>query len=421
MRKGGSMSKVYENAMRQLEEAAKVIQLDSHLIEVLENPKNIVQFTIPLRRDNGKVELYHGYRVQHNDARGPYKGGVRYHPQVDLDEVKSLAFWMSIKTAVVGIPFGGAKGGVTVDPKKLSIIEKEYLSRGYVRGIKNNIGPEKDIPAPDVNTDGQVMAWMMDEYTSFAGKHEPAAFTGKPVEVGGMPDREPATGQGGVYVLAEHVESFPDKKKEYTIAIQGFGNVGRFFAEIIHYSDLPFTIIGVSDSSGAVVNKDGIDIPFLVSHKKETGKVCDFESCSNLTEEDFFALDADIFVPAALENALTPERAKKMKAKIVLELANGPTTAEGEKILTEKGVTIIPDVLANAGGVVVSYFEWVQGQSGNLWESEEVQRRLQRLLTASYQDIRALMEQYGIGMRQAAYVLAISRIAKAVELRGIEN
>jgi glutamate dehydrogenase/leucine dehydrogenase len=414
------LASVYENAMRQLKEAAEVAQVDCGIVEILRNPKNIVQFTIPLKRETGETALYQGYRVQHNDARGPYKGGIRFHPKVDLDEVKSLAFWMSIKTGVVGIPLGGAKGGICVDPKELTKGEKERLSRGYVRGLKENIGPERDIPAPDVNTDGQVMAWMMDEYSSLAGKFEPASFTGKPVEIGGMPDREPATGQGGVYVLEEHLKTLKEKK-EYTVAVQGFGNVGRFFAEIVHYTNLPVKVIGVSDSSGAVVNKKGLDIPFLISHKKDTGKVADFKDATNISEEDFFALDVDIFVPAALENAITPGRAKKMKASIVLELANGPTTAEGEKILQEKNTTIIPDVLANAGGVAVSYFEWVQGQSGDIWDSERVQNSLQNLLQKSYGEIRELQQQYSINMRKASYILAITRIAKAIELRGIEN
>lgn len=415
------MGKVYENAMKQLHEAAELIQLDQHIVDILQSPKNTVEFNIPVKMDDDGVKLFRGYRVQHNDARGPYKGGVRFHQNVDIDEVRSLAFWMSMKTAVADIPYGGAKGGVTVDPKKLSDAEKEKIARGYVRGIKDNIGPDRDIPAPDVNTTPQIMAWMMDEYSQLSGKHEPASFTGKPLEVGGAVDREPATGQGGAYVLDEYIKNQKNKKKEYKIAIQGFGNVGRFFAEIIHYAGLPYKIVAVSDSAGAIYNEHGLDIPFVISHKKETGSVMGYENAKNIGEEELFALDVDVFVPAALENSITENRAKKMKAKTILELANGPVVAKAEELLLKNNVAIIPDILANAGGVTVSYFEWVQGKSGERWGSEETQEKLKSILVKSFNDITRIQQQYKTDMRKAAYILAISRIAKAIELKGIEN
>ncbi len=415
------MSNVYKNAMKQLHEAAKLIQLNQHIVEILESPKNTVEFNIPIKMDDGNVALYRGYRVQHNDARGPYKGGIRFHENVDIDEVRSLAFWMSIKTAVAGIPYGGAKGGVTVNPKKLSDSEKEKIARGYVRGIRDNIGPDRDIPAPDVNTTPQIMAWMMDEYSQLSGKQEPASFTGKPLEVGGMVDREPATGQGGAYVLDEYIKNLKPGEKEYTIAIQGFGNVGRFFAEIIHYMGAPYKIVAVSDSGGAIYSQKGFDIPFVISHKTETGSVKGFEGSKAISEEALFALDVDIFVPAALENAIDLTRAKSLKAKTVLELANGPITADGEELLLQEKVTILPDVLANAGGVTVSYFEWIQGKTGEVWDSETVQKKLKTILTKSYYDIEKIKKQYQTDFRKAAYILAISRISKAMEIKGIEN
>jgi len=415
------MSNVYKNAMKQLHEAAKLIQLNQEIVDILESPKNTIEFNIPIKMDDESVRLFRGYRVQHNDARGPYKGGIRFHENVDIDEVRSLAFWMSIKTAVAGIPYGGAKGGVTVNPKKLSESEKEKIARGYVRGIKDNIGPDRDIPAPDVNTTPQIMAWMMDEYSQLSGKYDPASFTGKPLEVGGAIDREPATGQGGVYILDEYIKSLKQKTKEYSIVIQGFGNVGRFFAEIIHYLGKPYKIVAVSDSSGAIYNKNGLDIPFVIAHKNEAGKVADFEGAENISEENLFELDADIFVPAALENSISKDRALKLKAMTVLELANGPVTAEGEEVLLKKGVTIIPDILANAGGVTVSYFEWVQGKTGARWDSDETQSKLKKILVKAYNDIDRIRGQYKTDFRKAAYILAISRISEAIKIRGIEN
>jgi len=419
--KGVGVSQVYRNAMKQLREAAELIQLDKHSIEILENPKNTVEFNIPVNMDNGDIKLFRGYRAQHNDARGPYKGGIRFHQNVDIDEVRSLAFWMSMKTAVVDIPYGGAKGGITVDPKKLSTKEKEKIARGYVRGIKDNIGPDRDIPAPDVNTTPQIMAWMMDEYSQLSGKHEPASFTGKPVEVGGMGDREPATGQGGAYVLDEYVKNQKPQKKEYTIAIQGFGNVGRFFAEVIHYMGAPYKIVAVSDSSGAIYNKDGFDIPFVISHKQETGSVKNYKDSKNISEDELFALDVAVLVPAALENSITSERAKKVNAGTILELANGPVAAEAEVILLKNKVDIIPDILANAGGVTVSYFEWIRGRSGDQWDSSFTQDKLKSILVKSFNDISDIQKEYKTDMRKAAYILAISRIARAMELRGYEN
>jgi glutamate dehydrogenase/leucine dehydrogenase len=411
----------YEGVIKNLHKVGDLIQLDAHIVELLARPQNIVEFSIPVKMDSGEVNIYQGYRVQHNDARGPYKGGIRFHPQVDLNEVKALAFWMSLKSALVDIPYGGAKGGITVDPKTLTHDELEKLSRGYVRAVKDNIGPDRDIPAPDVNTNGQIMAYMMDEYSHLSGKYEPASFTGKPVGAGGMPDRESATGQGGAYVIEEYLKSLPKKKGEYTIAIQGFGNVGQFFAEVIYYMGSPFKIVAISDSRSTVFCKEGIDVPFLISHKKETGSVSGYDKYETLKTEDVLGLDVDILVPAALEGAITSQNAEKVKAGIILELANGPLTVEADEILDKKKVVVLPDILANSGGVIVSYFEWIQGRTGDSWDSGMVQSKLRRKLVTTLGEVSKTAEEYKVSLRDAAYILAISRIAEAIRLRGFNG
>ena len=411
----------YDGAISNLHKVSDIIQLDRHIVEILEKPQNIIEFSIPVKMDSGEVNIFQGYRVQHNDARGPYKGGIRFHPQVDLDEVKALAFWMSLKSSLVDIPYGGAKGGVTVDPRTLSHDELERLSRGYVRAVKDNIGPDRDIPAPDVNTNAQIMAYMMDEYSHMAGKYEPASFTGKPVGAGGMPDRESATGQGGAYVLDEYIKNMPKKKKEYTVAIQGFGNVGQFFAEVVHYMGSPFKIVAVSDSKTTIFNKDGLDIPFLISHKKETGGVTGYDECEELKSGEIVGLDVDILVPAALEGAINSENAASIKADIILELANGPVTTDADKVLDKKGVVVLPDILANSGGVIVSYYEWIQGRTGDVWESEQVQLKLQRKLVKALGEVSKTATEYKVSLRDAAYILSISRIAEAIRLRGFNG
>jgi len=411
----------YEGAINNLRKVSDIIQLDKHIVEILERPQNIIEFSMPVKMDSGDVKIFQGYRVQHNDARGPYKGGIRFHPQVNLNEVKALAFWMSLKSSLVDIPYGGAKGGITVDPKALSHDELEKLARGYVRAVKDNIGPDRDIPAPDVNTNAQTMAYMMDEYSHLSGKYEPASFTGKPVGAGGMPDRESATGQGGAYVIEDFIKSLPKKQKEYTVAIQGFGNVGQFFAEIIHYMGAPFKIVAVSDSRTTVFCGNGLDIPFLISHKKDTGGVAGYDKCEAMGSDEILALNVDILVPAALEGAITSQNAAAVKAKIILELANGPVTTEADEILNNNGVVVLPDILANSGGVIVSYFEWIQGRTGDIWESENVQQKLQRKLVKALSEVSKTAEEYKVSLRDAAYILSISRIAEAIRLRGFNG
>jgi len=407
----------YQNAIKELRKAVDILKLDEHCFEILKDPKKIIEFSLPLKLDNGELKIFQGYRVQHNNDRGPHKGGIRFHPQVDMNEVKALAFWMSIKTAVMGLPYGGAKGGITVDPKKLSKAELQRLSRLYVRALKNDIGPDTDIPAPDVNTNAQIMAWMTDEYSHLVGRDEPASFTGKPVAIGGLADREAATGQGGLYVLDEFLKNQKNEKRNHTIAVQGFGNVGALFAECVHYQSKSLKVVAVSDSQGTAYNNEGIDIPFIISHKKEDGKVSGFDRCKDLGADEIISYDADILVLAALENAITKENASKIKAKIILELANGPITPEAEEILKEKGVVIIPDVLANSGGVTVSYFEWVRGKSGDHWESDIIQEKLKRKMVIAYNEIMKMATTYNTDMRLASYVLAVSRISEAIDLK----
>jgi len=414
-----SETNAYDQALAQLAGAAKVMPMDEGVLNILKTPKKVMLASIPVKMDDGSVRVFEGYRVQHNDARGPHKGGIRFHPHVDLSEVKALAFWMSIKTAVLDVPFGGAKGGVTVDPRELSKGELERLSRGYVRAFHQIIGPKQDIPAPDVYTNPQIMAWMMDEYSAIAGSYEPGSFTGKPLEVGGSIDRDTATAQGGVYVLEEALKHYLPNKKQYTVAVQGFGNAGSVAAEILFYLGEKYKIVAVSDSKGAIYDKKGLDIPFAIGHKKETGGLADYDKAKMITNEDLLALDVDILVPAAFEDTITSKNAAKVQAKIILELANGPVTGEAEKILLNNKIVILPDILANAGGVTVSYFEWVQNNSGLYWDSTEVQARLLTKMQSSFSDVRDLAAEYKTDLRTAAYLLAISRIAKAQDLRGL--
>ncbi len=415
------MSKInpYEQALIQLATAAKIMPMDENVLEVLRTPKNIQLAEISIMMDDGNKQVFHGYRVQHNDARGPYKGGIRFHPDVDIDEVKALAFWMSIKTAVLDVPFGGAKGGVAVDPKQLSKAELQKLARGYVRAFFEVIGPKQDIPAPDVYTNPQIMAWMMDEYSIIAGCHEPGSFTGKPLEVGGSIDRDTATAQGGVYVLEEALKHYLPSKKQYTVAVQGFGNAGAVAAELLYYFDDKYKVVAVSDSRSGLFDAKGLDIPFAVAYKKENGTLKDYDDAKMITNEELLALDVDILVPAAFEDTITSKNADKVKAKIILELANGPITADAEKEILKNKTIILPDILANAGGVTVSYFEWVQNNSGLYWESEEIQARLSKKMSTSFKSVKDLASEYKTDLRTAAYLLAISRIAKAQELRGL--
>ncbi len=410
------MANPFQNAQKQLKKAADVINLEPNVLEVLKTPKRILQVSIPVRMDDGNVKVFEGYRVQHNDARGPFKGGIRFHPKTNLNEVKALAFWMAIKCAVAGIPMGGGKGGVTVDPKKLSQGELERLSRGFAEAFKDFIGPEKDIPAPDVYTNPQIMAWIADEFSRIKGHNVPGVVTGKPLEVGGSEGRGSATAQGGFYVLSKAVKNLKIDPEKSTMAIQGFGNAGSIMADLA--SKAGYKVVAVSDSKGGIYNPQGLDIKKVIEYKKEQGTVSDFYGAQNITNKKILELPCDILVPAALENAIDKNNAGRVKAKIVLELANGPLTPEADEKLFKKGVLVIPDVLANAGGVTVSYFEWVQNLANYYWTEREVLEKLKPIMVKGFSNIWAIKEKYNVDMRTAAFILAIERIGKAMKLKG---
>jgi glutamate dehydrogenase len=421
------MATQFDKCINKLKETCEVIQKTNPAyaiagamrdeVEILEHPQRVVEVSIPTLMDDGSLKVFTGYRVQHNDIRGPFKGGIRYHPQVDLDEVKSLAFWMTIKCAVVDIPYGGGKGGITVDVKQLSQGEIERLTRGYVRAIANIVGPDKDIPAPDVYTNPQIMAWFMDEYSHIQGYNVPGVVTGKPVEIGGSLGRDTATAQGGYYVLSSLLEKIDLKKEDISIAIQGFGNAGMNFARIAARNG--HKVVAVSDSKGGIYNPDGLDVEQVIEHKAQAGSVMGLAGAKDVTNAELLELPVSILVPAALENAITAENVANIKAKIVLELANGPTNVEASAQLFKAGTIVIPDVLANAGGVIVSYFEWVQNIRHFYWDMDKVQANLSKQMAKAFSDVWAGMEKHQVDMRTAAYVVAIERLTKALKIRGI--
>lgn len=410
----------FKNALKQLENAAKKIELEESVLEILKNPKRILIVNIPVKMDSGKIEVFKGYRAQYNDALGPFKGGIRFHPDVSLSEVKALSAWMTWKCSVVGIPYGGGKGGIIVDVNKLSQGELERLSRGYVQALRDFIGPEKDIPAPDVNTDPQIMGWMMDEFSRMHGYNVPGVVTGKPIEVGGTRGRKFSTSQGGVYVFEKIVEKLELDPKKIKIAIQGFGNVGYFAAEIL--VALGYNVVAVSDSKGGIVLDDGeektLNAKEIMKYKEATGSVIDYPGTRNITNEELLELDVDVLMPAALENVIIEKNADKIKAKLIVELANGPITPEADKILEKKGVTIVPDILANAGGVIVSYFEWVQNLQNYYWSEKENIGRLKEIIENAFDEVwgkKCCLED--CSLRLAAYAVAVERVAKAEKIR----
>ena len=406
----------FKSALKQLNNAAKLMNLDPDIHEKLKMPKRELHISVPVKMDDGSIKVFEGYRVQYDDTRGPAKGGIRFHPDADINEVKALAFWMTFKCATVGIPFGGAKGGVTVDPKKLSETETERLSRSFIRQLRDFIGPEKDIPAPDVYTTPQIMGWMMDEYSQLHGKNSPAVITGKPLEIGGSEGRGYATAQGGVYCTLKLAEKLK-LKKGATVVIQGYGNAGSYMAKIL--AKKGYKIIAVSDSKGGVLDNKGLDPIKVEKHKAKTGSVADFAGAKNITNEQILELKCDILVPAALENVITDKNAGRIKAKAIIELANGPTTPEADAKLVKKKIIVVPDILANAGGVTVSYFEWVQNLTNYYWSEKEVLAKLEPIMDKSFDLVWKNTEKYDCDMRTGAYILATDRIAKAMQARGV--
>ncbi|MGB9748831.1 MAG: Glu/Leu/Phe/Val family dehydrogenase [Candidatus Woesearchaeota archaeon] len=406
----------FENAKKQFIQVAENIGIKKEIIDYLSEPKRIIEVYFPVRMDSGKTIMFKGYRVQHNDSLGPFKGGIRFHPQVNLSEVKALAMWMTWKCAIAGIPFGGGKGGVAVNPKELSNSELERLSRSYIRAIFDFIGEDVDIPAPDVNTNSQIMAWMLDEYEKIKGRKSPGVITGKPIEVGGSKGREMATSLGGYFILEETLEKTGIKANK--IAIQGIGNVGGGIAKILY--DKGFKIVGISDSTAGLYNDKGLNIPELLEFKKSGGSFKDYNKAKKISNDELLELNVDVLIPAALENQITEKNANKIKAKIVLELANGPTTLEADKILKEKNILVVPDVLANSGGVSVSYCEWVQNKQGYYCDEEEVNERLSKIMKNAFRSVYDVMKEKNISMREAAYAVAITKVARAVELKGFQ-
>jgi glutamate dehydrogenase/leucine dehydrogenase len=406
-----------DTALEQLRIAAEKLELDTGIHEMLKYPKRTLVVSINIRMDDGSIKTFTGCRVQHNDARGPFKGGIRYHPDVTLDEVTALAMWMTWKCAVVDIPYGGAKGGVCCNPKEMSMGELERLTRRYISLIFDLIGPYRDVPAPDVYTDAQTMAWIMDTYSQMKGYSIPECVTGKPLSVGGSEGRAEATSLGVMFCVREAAKLLGLKMKNAQMVVQGFGNVGWNAAKIAY--DWGCKIIGVSDSSGGIYCPEGLNPYKVYQHKTKTGSVVDFEQCKNLTNEELLELECDILVPAALENQITKTNAANIKAKIIAEGANGPTTPEADKMLNEKGVLLVPDILANSGGVTVSYFEWVQNLTREHWTLEEVNQKLENKIVKAFNDVYKTSEDEEEPMRTAALMLGVGRVAEAIRTLGL--
>jgi len=420
---------VFENALIQLGRVADLIKLDKTYLEILSKPEREINVNFPVKMDDGKVKMFQGFRMQYNSARGPYKGGIRFHQEVSDYEVKALSFWMAMKCAVVNIPLGGGKGGVIVDPKKLSKKELENLSRSYVRAIFDCIGPNKDIPAPDVNTTPEIMAWMSDEYRKLKVKSLKSkvaskkskikdaewlpTFTGKPIKKGGSLGRTEATALGGYFVLCEALKKIKTDKN-VTVAVQGVGNVGYNIAQILA-SDERFCVVAVSDSRSGVYNKDGIDLKKVMQQKEKTGSVSGLTDTKKITNSELLELDVDVLVPAAIENQITADNANRIKANIILEMANGPTTPDADKILHKNKKVVIPDILANAGGVTVSYFEWLQNMDSKYWSLEEVNTKLAKTMKKSFADVWKEASKHKVDLRMGADALAVERIIKKIK------
>ncbi|HLI87910.1 MAG TPA: Glu/Leu/Phe/Val dehydrogenase, partial [Ktedonobacteraceae bacterium] len=407
----------YEMAVAQFDEAAERLGLSQPMRAILRKPKRELTVNFPVRMDNGDVEMFTGYRVQHNINRGPAKGGIRFSPQVSLDEVRALAMWMTWKCAVVGIPFGGAKGGVICDPHRMSRAELERMTRRYATEISLLIGPDSDIPAPDMNTNPQVMAWIMDTYSMHRGYSVPAVITGKPLSIGGSEGRLEATGRGVQVVTREALLDLDMEPDNCSVIVQGFGNVGSVAARLLH--EMGCKIVGLSDIRGGVYNPNGIDVHRALRHSREHGTLAGLTDTEPVTNDELLELPCDVLIPAALENQLTRRNAARIQARLVIEAANGPTTPEADAILNERGVTVVPDILANAGGVTVSYFEWVQDLQRFFWAEHEINDRLEKIMKRSYRAVRSKAEEQQVDLRMGAYLLAVARVAEATELRGV--
>ncbi len=410
-------SEFLEDVLRKVKEAVEITGYDSSYYEVLRYPKVQLTVSIPVRMRDGSVRTFIGYRVQHSNARGPYKGGIRYYPTTDLDEVTALAMLMTYKCAVVDLPYGGAKGGVACNPKELTRDELERLTRRYTYMIYDIIGPYKDIPAPDVYTDAQVMAWIMDTYSQLAGRQTPEVVTGKPVALGGSEGREEATGLGTAIGLREAAKALNMGIKGLRVAVEGFGNVGSYAAMYLH--EWGAKVVAVSDSKGGVYNPEGLNVPKLIEHKKRTGTVLGFEGAKEITDEELLHLDVDALVPAAVEGTINARTVHDVKAKIVSEGANGPVTSDADRVLSEKGVFVVPDILANAGGVTVSYFEWVQNLKREKWTKEEVLAKMEAKLVKAFHDVLNTSRKYAVSSRMGAMCLAVERVCEAIKLLNI--
>lgn len=411
------MENPLDNALRQLDIVAGLLDIDPGIHEILKHAKTTHTVMVPVRMDDGKVRVFTGYRVQHNDARGPYKGGIRYHPGVNLDEVRALAMWMTWKCAIADLPYGGAKGGVVCNPKEMSLAEKERLTRRYTFMISEFIGPHRDVPAPDVYTDPQTMAWIMDTYSVIKGYLVPEVVTGKPISVGGSEGREEATSRGIAFCVRETSNAFNIGLADASVAVQGFGNVGANLAVFLR--DMGCRVTAVSDSSGGIFSEKGLDVHKLIRFKKETGSVVGFEGGENISNEELLELECDFLAPAAMENQITGNNARKIKARVVVEGANGPTTTEADKILQEQGVLVVPDILANSGGVVASYIEWVQNINRQHWSLEEVNRHLEDKMVKSFDQVHALTKEKGVSMREGALMLGVGRVVEALKTLGL--
>jgi glutamate dehydrogenase (NAD(P)+) len=405
-------------ALKQLDEASKIIGIDKGMHDVLAQPKRILIVSIPTRMDNDEIHVFTGFRSQHNDARGPFKGGIRYHPQVSIDEVKALSMWMTWKCAIANIPYGGGKGGIICNPKQMSTGELERMTRRYAYAIADIIGPHTDIPAPDVYTGGKEMSWIMDTYSALKGNFvQPEVITGKPLSIGGSLGRNEATGRGLSFTVREAAKKLGINLRAATVTVQGFGNAGQFAAQLLE--EMGAKVVAVSDSQGGISNKNGISIGSVRAHKEKTGSVVGFQGSNSISNEEILETDCTILVPAALENQITKNNAANVSAKLVAEAANGPTTPEADEILHTNKIMVIPDVLANSGGVTVSYFEWLQNLRREYWTEEQVNSMLDKKMTEAFSDVYDTHDKYQVNMRKASIALAVGRVTEAIKTRGL--